>query len=257
MALRLAGKTALVTGVAEFGAQITAVLTAEGASVVVADASDEAAGTLASRLNDTGLQAVPAAFDVTDLAGWTAAVKLAQQTFGGLDILVNAATVVSRDQLLQTTRSDWETALAVNLTAPLLGMQAAAPAMATRGGGSIVLIGTTAAIVGSAPTAYTTSKWGLRGLAKSAALALAPDRIRVNCLHLGSIGFAPYNAPSPIGQAKRHLTPLGRGVDGDEIGQAVTFLASDESKFITGVDLPLDGGFSELGQYQHMWSATT
>lgn len=92
-------------------------------------------------------------------------------------------------------------------------------------------------------------------LSDAAALALTPQGIRVNRLHPGSLGFAPYNEPTPVAQAKLGLIPLGRAAEGEELGQAVAFLCGDECKFITGAGVSVDGGLSELGQYQQMWSA--
>ncbi|MFC9219988.1 SDR family NAD(P)-dependent oxidoreductase [Streptomyces hygroscopicus] len=145
-----------------------------------------------------------------------------------------------------TSREAWDTILDVNLTGQFLGMQACAPLMERTGGGSIINIGSTAGIMGHPVAAYSSSKWGVRGMTKSAAIDLAAKGIRVNAMHPGVVDTPMMDSGSTLFKSLVSMTALGRAADADEMASAALFLASDDSSFVTGIDLPVDGGFSEL-----------
>ena len=147
--------------------------------------------------------------------------------------------------------------LAVNLTGPFLGTRAAAPLIRDSGGGAIVNIGSTAAINGHFAAAYSASKWGLRGLTKCAAMEYVDWNIRVNAVH-PSIVPTPMVTGSPdFVAAMEHMTPLRRSATLQEVANVVLFLASDEASYLTGLDIPIDGGFTDLGAYRRVWMRAT
>ena len=234
---RVEGKVVLISGGARnIGGASARMLVAEGAKVVIGDLLDEEGRALADELGD------PARYvhlDVTSERDWAAAVALTVEEFGGLHVLFNNAGIFNGGQLQRYEREQWQQMLDVNLTGAFLGMQAATDAMIASGGGSII---NTSSIEGLRGTpwahGYVASKWGLRGLTKSAAMELAPQGIRVNSLHPGRIRTPATDAMPddliPI--------PLGRPGLPDEVATFVLFLASDESSFATGAEFVMDGG---------------
>jgi len=240
----LAGRTALVTGAAQgLGAAIAAALARAGAAVVLADISEARAQEQAEDLRQSGWTARAIALDVADAAAWDAAIAGCAR----LDILVNNAAVIVRTGIATTTPADWRRVLEVNLTGAFLGMRAAFPKLRERGG-AIVNVSSTAGLIAHHDAAYTASKWGLRGLTKSAALELAPFGIRVNSVHPATIA-TPLTDQAPPGllAANRRAIPLGREAAAEEVAQAVLFLASDAASFVTGAELAVDGGLSSAG----------
>ncbi|WP_370249485.1 glucose 1-dehydrogenase [Nocardioides sp.] len=238
---RVAGKVALVTGASRgIGAACARALVAEGASVVLADVLDVEGEALAAELAaGHGGRALYVHLDVTDEEGWTAAVALAVESFGRLDVLVNNAGIANGGQLQRFKMDKWHQILDVNLTGPFLGMRAAADAMIAAGGGSIINNSSIEGLRGT-PWAhgYVASKWGLRGLTKSVAMELAPHGIRVNSLHPGLI-----RTPITEGIPDDFIPiPLGRAGQPEDVASFVLFLASDESSFATGTEFVVDGG---------------
>ncbi len=218
------------------GAAHARLLVAEGARVVIGDILDDEGKALAESL---GAAARFVHLDVADPDAWEAAVALAQQEFGLLNVLVNNAGIVNGGPLQKFDIDKWRRILDVNLTGTFLGMRAVVEPMIAAGGGSIVNVSSIEGLRG-APWAhgYVASKWGVRGLAKSAALELAPHKIRVNSLHPGLIRTPmTENIPDDL-----VTIPLGRPAQPEEVATFVLFLASDESSYATGSEFVVDGG---------------
>ncbi len=254
----LSGKIAVITGGARgMGASETRLFAREGATVVIADLLDEEGDLLAKEVSGAGGKALFHHLDVTDAGQWSTLAADLETRFGGLDILINNAGINRRHQLSATSRQDWDALLDVNLTGPFLGIQTCAPLMSARGGGSIVNVGSLAGMMGHPTTGYSAAKWGLRGLTKSAALEFASQGIRVNAMHPGLVETPIIDPESLAFQTMRSMTPLGRAGHADELANVVLFLASDQSSFVTGVDIAVDGGFSEFGAYSELWRRAT
>ncbi len=252
---RLEGKVAIVTGAARGPGEATARhFVAEGASVVLGDVLDEPGQSVADAL---GERARYLHLDVTCEADWDAAIACALREFGVLNVLVNNAAVLHVAALVDTPPEEFERLMRVNLYGPFLGIRAVAPVMSGAGGGSIVNIASIDALVGmNGVSAYCASKWGLRGLTKSAALELGRQGIRVNAV-CPAAGSREMSLPfMPDGESLRKLAArMARPVLVHqkeiphperlaEIARMVAFLASDESLSCTGGDYPIDAGFT-------------
>lgn len=247
---RLEGRTAIVSGAARgLGAAIAEALAREGASVYLGDVLCDDGSETADAIRVLGGSASFVNLDVTQAADWESVIARAVEDTGRLDVLVNNAGIYRAPGVEATTLDVWNAVIAVNLTGTLLGMQAAIPVLRRSGGGAIVNISSVVTFAaGRTGAAYQASKGGVLSLTKAAAIELANDGIRVNSVHPGSIDTpmaANARAGDPDGmrqQAARH--PLGRLARPDEIAQAVVYLASDDSSFVTGASLVVDGGFS-------------
>ena len=258
MKKRLEGKTALITGGARgMGAEEARLFAHEGARVIVADILEADGHKLVSELNGNGYDATFHRLDVTDAEGWSRVTDEVLESHGGLDILINNAGINLRQQLSDMTIEEWDRLLAVNLTGPMLGIRYCAPLMKRRGGGAIVNVGSLAGMMGHPTTGYSSAKWGLRGLTKSAALEFARFRIRVNAMHPGLVETPILDKNSPFFRALVDVTPMHRPGQPGELANVALFLASDESSFITGVDIPVDGGLCEIGTYSEIWNRAT
>lgn len=247
---RLQDKIALITGASGGQGLVEAELfAAEGAAVILADVADAPAKALTSKILMRGGRAAYLNLDVTKTAHWARAVKLAQREFGGLHVLVNNAGMVSRTPVADVTDAEWARVLAVNLTGPMIGTRAALPLMRDSGGGSIVNISSTAALVGHPGVCYAASKWGLRGVTKATALQYVSWGVRVNSVHPAQVsetGMTANSSPA-YRAANSQAMPLGRAARPAEIAQCVLFLASDESSYITGSEIVVDGGATSIG----------
>jgi 3alpha(or 20beta)-hydroxysteroid dehydrogenase len=240
---RLDGKVALITGGAGgMGSAQARLLAQEGATVVIADVRDELAQNLAAEIGAAGGAAACVRLDVTSEREWQETIRDVETRHGRLDILVNNAGINVRKPIATVAFDEWNRVLAVNLTGPLLGMKHAAPAIARAGGGAIVNITSNVSLIPSRAAAYTASKWGLRGLSKTAALEYAGQKIRVNTVCPGVVP-TDINKGQPYLETTAAVTPLGRIATAIDIANAVLFLVGDTGAFVTGVDLPVDGGF--------------
>ncbi|MCY4581135.1 MAG: glucose 1-dehydrogenase [Chloroflexi bacterium] len=243
---RLDGKTAIITGAARGqGADEALLFALEGANVVFGDVLDDEGMAVERQIREIGGNASYVRLDVTSDDDWSAAVELAEERFGSLDIVVNNAAI----NLPSDDRDAWDKMMDVNVRGVHLGTQHSIPAMKRAGGGSIVNISSVAGLLGrkGTPYAYTASKGAVRLLTKAVAIDYAADNIRCNSIHPGPIDTEMLAGTTPTAEAmevRRHEVPLQRiGVVRD-IALAVLFLASDESSWITGAELAVDGGIT-------------
>jgi cyclopentanol dehydrogenase len=243
---RVAGKIALVTGGASgMGAAHVRALAREGATVAIADVAADAGAQIAEELRAAGSEVASYRHDVADSGSWQQVVSDVERTYGPIDVLVNNAGVQWRSIGIEADDREWDAVTAVNQRGVFLGMRAVIPGMVSHGGGSIVNIASVAALVGlrgSIP--YQGSKAAVLGLTRGAAISYGPNNIRVNAVCPGLVVTAmTATASSEAVQALKAQIPLGRDGRPEEIAAAVVFLASDESSYITGVALPIDGGY--------------
>jgi len=247
---RLTGKVALITGAA--GGQGTAeaeLFLREEAAVVLTDIDAAAGESLARRLAGPDGKVLFLRQDVADEASWNEVVTAALARFGGLHILVNNAGTIARQGIVDTTLEAWNRTIAVNLTGAMLGMKHCAPAIRDSGGGSIINISSTAGLTAHDDAAYTASKRGLRGLTKTAVLQFSQWNIRVNSIHPGQIADTGFfrTGGDAFAHAARVAIPLHRQGTPKECADLVLFLASDESSFISGAEITIDGGYIAAG----------
>jgi len=236
-------RTVIVTGGARgLGASLARGFAAEGAKVVIADVLDPEGRKLADELGD---RAIFLRLDVTSDTNWAATMAEAENAFGPVSVLVNNAAVVRFGPILETQAAAWRQVIDINLTGTYLGIRAVVPSMRKAGGGAIVNISAAAAMVGQFGLAsYVASKWGVRGLTKTAALELAHDNIRVNSIHPGAIRTPMVAGPETAALAAAAVKGLAipRMAAPEEITQLVLFVASDEASFSTGSEFIADGG---------------
>lgn len=246
MAGRLEGKTALITGGARGqGAAEARLFAAEGANVVVTDVLDAEGEQIANEVGGSYRH-----HDVTSEADWTAIVKHAVEQFSGIDVLVNNAGIYAATPLLDASLEEYRRVIEVNQVGVFLGMRDVAPAMIARGGGSMINISSIAGLRGSGGRAigYSASKWAVRGMTKTAALALAEHGIRVNSIHPGLIDTAMLQQVPGVdaGNTEQILrrVPMGRVAEAEEVAKLALFLASDDSSYSTGSEFVVDGGMT-------------
>ncbi len=251
---KLAGKVALITGAARGqGAAAARRMAAEGALVLIADVLADQGKATAADIVASGGKAEFVALDVADEKAWQDAVAHARDKHGALHVLVNNAGVALRvPSMIEMTLADWNRVLSINLTGAMLGIRAAAPLIRDSGGGAIVNTGSIAGMTGHFATAYSAAKWGLRGLTKSAAMEFAPWKIRVNAVHPGIVLTDMVGESADFVEAMTWMTPMQRPATADDIAKVVVFLASDDAGYITGHDVPVDGGFTDFGAYRQV-----
>jgi 3(or 17)beta-hydroxysteroid dehydrogenase len=248
---RLKDKTALITGGASgIGAATARMMIREGARVVIADLQEEAGQKLVSEL---GSEASFVKIDVSNERDWESAMAEVEEKLGPLDVLVNAAGISVPSPIDEATFEHWKQTMAVNGDGVFLGCRAGVASMRKSGGGSIVNISSTLGLRGGAPfPAYSASKGAVRMLTKSVAIRCAEEgwNIRCNSVHPGATEtpmVEPYvqmassreKGLAMLGAAH----PMGRVGQPEEVANVIVFLASDEASFVTGVEIPVDGGF--------------
>ena len=247
--MRISDKVAIITGAASGIGRTTAILFAkEGGKVVVADKNEVGGNETVDLIRSDGGQAIFDYVNVTSATDIQGMVKTTINTYGKLNILVNNAGIAIRLPVVDLSEEDWDRNIDVNLKSIYLSSKYAIPRMIENGGGSIVNIASIYGIVGGrVRAAYAASKGGVVNLTRSMALDYALHKIRVNCVCPGFV-----NTPllknilknKEEYQALTDLHPMGRLGDMLEIALGVLYLASDESSFVTGIALPIDGGYT-------------
>jgi len=252
---RVENKVALVTGAGlGLGRACAMMLAREGAKVMVTDLKESEGRAVADEIVEAGGEAMFMRQDVSLEADWDAAIAATVRRFGRLDVLVNNAGVALGGDVEKTTLDQWRALMAVNLDGVFLGTQRAVAAMKETGGGSIINLSSIEGLIGDPNlAAYNASKGGVRIFTKSAALHCAKSgyKIRVNSVHPGYIWtpmvehyLAGQADPEAAKAALAGLHPVGHLGEPDDIAYGVLYLASDESKFVTGAELVIDGGYT-------------
>ena len=259
---RLLGKVAIVSGGASgIGAETARVFAAQGASVVLCDLQDDLGHAVAREITDAGGIAEYRTLDVCSEEQWIALVAATERKHGKVNVLGNIAGISGRPPgmtvqtgniagtaLAEQTLESWNRIMEVNATGVFLGTKSVIPAMQRAGGGSVINISSICGIVGSfANAAYHASKGAVRIFSKSAAIQYAKDQIRVNSVHPGFVD-TPMARPGLLGnesgKARMEATPLGRFGKPIDIALGCLYLASDESSWVTGTELVIDGGLT-------------
>ena len=237
------GKVALISGAARGqGAAEARLFAREGAGVLIGDVIDEAGRRVADEINRAGGEAVFVHLDVTSANDWQEAVRAAEDRFGGLNVLINNAGIWRGGRVEETTEEVWEAMFDVNAKGVFLGTRAAIPAMRRAGGGSIVNVSSSVAMVGvDRATAYPAAKGAVRTFSKLTAIQYASEGIRANSLLPGPVETDLLRQVFGGGDINAY-TPLGRIGTPEDIAYAALYLASDESSFVTGSELVVDGG---------------
>ncbi len=246
--MRLEGKVALISGGARgMGAAEARMFAGEGAKVVIGDVLEQEGRQTEAQINETGGECLFVRLDVTSESNWQEAIAAAVAKFGKLDILVNNAGISIQGGLEDFSEADWDRTLAVNAKGVFLGTKHAIPEMRRAGGGSIINISSGAGIAPSPGTsaAYAASKGAVRIFSKATAVQYAGENIRCNSVHPGPID-TPMLRSSRADEARQQeqvaRIPLGRIGTPEEIAYGVLYLASNESSFVTGSELVIDGG---------------
>ena len=247
---RVAGKCALVTGAARgIGRAVATMLAEEGAQVALTDVDRPAGEDAAAALSAEGHEVAFFEHDVSSEAAWTEVVAEVRSAYGRPDVLVNNAGIYQIAPIEDVSVEDWRRLMDVNVTGVFLGMKHCTPLMREQGHGSVVNLSSVAGLVGVANhTAYGASKGAVRTMTKDAAIELADAGVRVNSVHPAYIDtqMADYGAEtqevSKDDLAAMH--PIGHMGEPEDVAYAVTYLASEEAKFVTGTELVLDGGFT-------------
>lgn len=247
--MRLEGKVALISGGARgMGAVEAKLFAEEGAKVVIGDILEEEGRKVETEIRAAGGEAQFVKLDVTREEDWSRAVEASVSHFGKLNVLVNNAGISGSQWDNDLTQEAWDAIMEVNATGVYLGTKAALPEMRKAGGGSIINISSQMGIVGSDAThpAYNASKGAVRTFTKSIAIQYAKDNIRCNSVHPGPIDTpmadAIFDDPQKL-ESVRSKVPMGRIGKPEEVATGVLYLASDESSYVTGAELVIDGGW--------------
>ena len=248
--MRLAGKVAFISGGARgMGAAEVRLFSAEGATVAFGDVLEEEGSALAAEIADKGGQALFLSLDVTSAAQWQAVIDATVARFGKLDILVNNAGVSGAGLVEDVSEAEWDRVMDINAKGVFLGTKTVLPVLRHNGGGSIINISSQLALVAvdNSSSQYMASKGAVRILTKATAIQYAKDGIRANSVHPGPIA-TPMTEGGRTDPDRYNTTvsriPLGRYGEPDDVAYGVLFLASDESSFMTGSELVIDGGWT-------------
>ncbi len=251
---RFNGKVALITGAAHasraelmgVGGATAWLLAGEGGHIVITDIDDDLGEHAAAEMRDAGHDVIYANLDVTDESAWQRVVKAVSDRFGTLDTLVNIAGLQERHSVHDTPLDEWKRVMEVSSTGVFLGMKAVIEPMRNSGGGSIVNISSIAARGGgSYGSSYFMSRGGIVAYSRAASVQLARHRIRVNCILPGwtLTPFTQHLYRSEVERESRLArVPLGRWGRSEDIANAILYFASDESSYVTGAELVVDGG---------------
>lgn len=246
---RVQNKSIVVTGAAKgIGRACATLLAHEGAKVVISDIDTKLGEEAASEISDNGGEAMFIQHDVTSESDWNTVIEKASSEFDGVDVLVNNAGILLLKPLVETTLEEWQRVLNVNVTSTFLGTRAVFETMRSKGGGSIINLSSIYGLVGAPhAAAYQASKGAVRLFSKGAAAEYAEFGIRVNSLHPGVIDTPMAHhllVEDEVKNAVLGPTLLKRAGLAEEIAPAVLFLASDESSFVVGSEMVVDGGYS-------------
>ena len=243
---RLNGKVAIITGAASGQGSVEAKLFAkEGARVVITGRREEPLQQLIEEIEGNGGDAIYIMHDITSEADWKKVVQKTVEVYGSLNILVNNAGIFMAGNAEETTLEDWNKVMGTNATGAFLGMKYVIPEMREAGEGSIINISSVSGIIGFGAAAYNASKGAIRTLTKNVAVDYAKENIRVNSIHPGVIDtpMTEKMLKDPDTKAKLEaMTPLPRFGKPEDVAYGVLYLASQESSFITGAELVIDGG---------------
>ena len=249
---KLKGRVAVVTGGAGgIGKEICKCLSNEGAHVIMADLSELSAANAIAEINSADNKVVYHELDVVSEQSWHTLYQYVKQRFSRLDILVNNAGIYLFKDIENTTLDDWNRVMSINATGVFLGTKLAIPLLRQNGSGSIINMSSTSGITGSPfEVAYTASKGSVRLFTKSAALYTAKDNIRINSVHPATTDTSMvevlWESNKDLRKTVTENVPLGRLADPIEIAKAILFLASDDSSYITGTELIVDGGMTAI-----------
>ena len=248
--MRLENKVALISGGARgMGAAEAILFAGEGAKVVIGDVLEDEGRQTEAQINESGGECLFLRLDVTSESNWQDAVAATVSRFGKLDILVNNAGIFPLGTVEDTSEDLWDRVMAINAKGVFMGTKHAIPEMRKTGGGSIINISSIAGLIGSrGAAAYGAAKGAVRSFTKSTAIQYAADGIRANSVHPGIIE-TPMSIPTILTTEEQrdtqiNRTPLGRIGTADDVASGILFLASDESSFMTGSELVIDGGLT-------------
>lgn len=247
--MRLQNKVALISGGAKgMGAVEAKLFAKEGAKVVIGDVLEAEGKQIEAAINETGGECLFVPLDVTDENQWNEAVAATLGRFGKLDILINNAGIFRTNAVEETSSAEWDQVMDINAKGVFLGAKAAIPAMREAGGGSIINLSSVAGLVGAAySSAYSASKGAVRLFTKSTAIQYATDGVRCNSIHPGVIQTDMTKEAISDSQFKAQRldpTPLARLGQPEDVAYGALYLASDESSFVTGAELVIDGGWT-------------
>lgn len=240
---QLEGKVAIVTGAGSRRGQGEAearLLAKHGATVVLADLPGSDGQAIADEIGED--KAIYRELDVTDEAGWRDLVRDVEERYGRIDILVNNAGVWLEGGVVDTALDDYRRVMEINQVGVFLGMHTVVPVMQKNGGGSIINTSSAAGVVGRGwPHAYAASKWAVRGMTRTAAAELAPDGIRVNSICPGPVNTAMIHGGQEVVDLLAQQVPMGYLGAAKDVAPAVLFLASDDSSYVSGTEIVIDG----------------